>query len=291
MALNLQHLTHWRQHVALDVGTASIRIATGMSTIIERLSKIGNRFAMRGGVVADPEAVTQILKPMMDRSRVFGIVRPCVLTCAPSDVRKHERQLLIEAVKSAGAASVVVIPEPLAAAIGAGLDVSSPFAQMVVDIGEGVTDCAVVSSSKILATAAIRIGCGHMRLAVDDVLARHAPVKAGRPSGDTILHRYGITGAGDNGCNSAVNAALLPVINEIAGMINEFLKGLPPQTGCEVIESGICLTGGGALLPGGREFIEQKTGITVFTAKNPRVSVVEGARSILPVVMYLNQWK
>lgn len=284
------HLTHWRQHVALDVGTAGIRVATGMSAVAECLSRIGGRLAMRGGVVADADALSRILRPMLDKARVFGIVRPCVLTCAPSDVNRHERKMLVDAVRDAGAASVTVIPEPLAAAIGAGLDVSAAFAQMVVDIGEGVTDCAVIASSKIKATEAVRIGCGRMRWAIDDAFATGNARLEGWDSAD-YLCRCGICDNNVQQGSSIAASALRPVIEEITGMIDAFVKGLPPEVGCEIIESGICLTGGGALVPGIREAIEQRTGISVFTPKTPRVSVVEGARSILPVVMYLNQWK
>ena len=136
--------TYWRQHVALDVGTATIRLAAGPSQLIEQPSRIGDKRALRGGVVVDGDTISHILKPLLDRTRQFGIVKPYVLTCAPSDARPEERQLLIDSIMRSGAAEAAVIPEPMAAAIGAGIDVSSPYARMVIDIGEGVTDCAII---------------------------------------------------------------------------------------------------------------------------------------------------
>ena len=150
--------THWRQHIALDVGTATTRIATGQSSIAERPSLIGCKRALRDGVIVDGETVSFILEPFFSLARRFGILKPCVLACAPSNAQDEERQMLTDSIMKAGAFSVSIIPEPLAAAIGSGLDVSSPYAQMVIDIGEGVTDCAVIRSSKILVTRAVRVG-------------------------------------------------------------------------------------------------------------------------------------
>ena len=129
----------WRQDVALDVGTAVTRVAIGMHRLIERPSETAVKRALRGGVVVDGDAAVAFLKPLLAQVRVFGVVGPRVLACAPSDVKSTERELLIESIVKAGASSVVVIPEPLAAAIGAGADVSSPYAQMVIDIGEATT--------------------------------------------------------------------------------------------------------------------------------------------------------
>jgi rod shape-determining protein MreB len=240
-----------RQHVALDVGTSAIRIANGRTPVVENAARIDGRQGLYGGIIVDAAAVTAILRPLLERTRIWGIVKPCVLTCAPSDATHDERSLLTDSVMQAGAASVLVIPEPLAAAVGAGIDVSSPFAQMLIDIGEGVTDCAVIRSSKIQASRAMRTGCCQM-------------LKAATPR---------------------------PALEAIADMLDSFLLGLPHETGCEIIESGICLTGGGALIPGVRDFLEQRTGIHVMTAKAPLNSVIEGARAILPIVVMLNLWR
>ncbi|UFS69284.1 rod shape-determining protein [Geomonas sp. RF6] len=269
------HSEQWRQHVALDVGTATTRIAIGGSPAIEKPSRLGSEPALSGGVVVNAEAMSQILKPLLEKARSFGVIKPWVLACAPSDASSEERQLLTESIMGAGAASVSVIPEPLAAAIGAGVDVSSPYAQMVIDIGEGVTDCAVIRASKVYATAAVRIGCARMR-------ARQSRC-SGRSSGVAVA-----------GCDSdaaAVAVAEFPVLAEIADTVDLFLRSLPDHVGCEVIESGICLTGGGALIPGVRDYLAGRTGIEVKVAGSPRNAVVEGARVILPVILMLNRWK
>jgi rod shape-determining protein MreB len=284
------HCTYWRQHIALDVGTATTRIAAGQSPLIEQPSVVGLKRALRDGVVVDSEAAANILEPLLDRVRRFGILKPCVLACAPSDARQEERQSLIDSIIKAGAASVVIIPEPLAAAIGSGLDVSSPYAQTIIDIGEGVTDCAIIQSSKIYATCAIRVGCDRMRRAIVTTARQHG-CTISDPHADTLMRTSGLADSIDHAGSVLAASALQPVIAEIADTINSFLRNLPPGVGCEVIESGICLTGGVALIPGVREYFEQRIGINITIAADPLASVVEGARAIVPVILVLNQWR
>jgi len=283
--------SHWRQHVALDVGTATTRIASGASHVIEQSSRSGSRHALRAGVVVDGEAAVEILKPLLARTRVFGVVRPCVLACAPTDAHSEERQLLMDSIMQAGAAAVSVIPEPLAAAIGAGLDISSPYARMVVDIGEGVTDCAVMQSGKVQATCAIRIGCERMRREIVAAAKMLGSVALSDAEADGYLRTCGLNRPAGHVGSTLVAVALQPVLESIATEIDLFLRDLPHVLGCEIIETGICLTGGGSLIPGVRECLEQRTGITVTPARNPRVAVVEGARAILPVMVMLNRWR
>ena len=156
--------------LALDLGTANTRLyAVGHGLIADEPSMIhvqpetgaveavGARAAwlachdpyansvspLHAGVVVDVEAATSLLKPFLQRAQRLGFFKPRALACAPTDACKEEREALIEATRRAGASAVVVVPEPLAAAIGAGLDIASPYAQMLVDIGDGVTDIAV----------------------------------------------------------------------------------------------------------------------------------------------------
>jgi rod shape-determining protein MreB len=282
---------YWREHVALDVGTATTRIASGQSALSELPSSMGERRALREGVVVDGEAVARMLHPLFEGARRFGLLAPCVLACAPSDARQEERQMLTESILRAGAASVALIPEPLAAAIGAGMDVSSPYAQMVIDIGEGVTDCAIIRSGKIHATCATRIGCSQMRRAIVSAAKGYGCPFVSDSFADTLMRTCGLTPSRDEAGSVFTAAALRPVVKEIADTVDAFLRDLPHGVGCEVIDSGICLTGGGALIPGIREFFEQRTGIGMTIAGNPRSSVVEGARAIVPVILSLNQWR
>lgn len=281
MSLLSQH-AFWRQNLALDVGTATIRMGTGMHRMIEQPAGIATKRALSGGVVVDGEALVTILKPLLAQGRVFGIVKPRVLACAPSDVNRSERELLVDSIICSGASSVVVIPEPLAAAIGSGIDVSSPYAQMVIDIGEGVTDCAVIQSSKIRTTCAVRVGCAMMRLDLVKAAKRNGNSTISDEDAERILRTDGVARSAA-GCR-------LPAVEKLIDTVNYFLLDLPHSLGCEIIESGIWLTGGGALIPGMRERLEEETSISVRIVENPRTAVVEGARVILPVVTALNQW-
>lgn len=283
--------THLRQHIALDVGTATIRVASGLQPVREEPSAIGCRRALQDGVVVDGAAAAEILEPLLHRVRRFGILKPCVLACAPSDASRAERQALLDSIIKAGAASVTLIPEPLAAAIGSGLEVSSPYAQMVVDIGAGVSDCAVIRSSKILATCAVRIGCDRMRRAIVAAARPQGQAGIGEAEADLLLRCSTIVPSDCQPGLELAAAALRPALAEIAETIDAFLRDLPHEVGCEIIESGICLTGGGALIPGLAHYLEQRTGIDVTVANDPRASVVEGARAIVPVIQALNQWR
>lgn len=289
--MSILHSGHWRQHIALDVGTATTRLAVGMSQLVEQPSILGTKRALRDGVVVDGKIVAQILQPLLEQTMRWGVFKPCVLTCAPSDARLEERQLLIDSIMTAGAASVAVIPEPLAAAIGAGIDTSSPYARMIIDIGEGVTDCAVVRSSKISAACAIRSGCDRMRHTIVTAAREYGYADISYSHADMLLRTCGLARSADHVGSTLVAVALKPVLAEIAATIVAFLRDLPHDLGCEIIESGICLTGGGALIPGVYEYFEQSTGIGVTIATNPRDTVIDGARIILPAILSLNQWE
>src|SRR5262245_64323369 len=214
--------TGWRNllapDLAIDLGTANTRLyARGHGLIADeptlikiqpetgaveavgaraaRLSKL-DRFAyavspLHAGVVADVEAASSLLKFFLSRAQRLGILRPRALACAPTDACEEERAALIEATKRAGAAAVVVVPEPLAAAIGAGLDISSPYAQMLVDIGDGVTDIAIIRSSTLIQTSAVRTACSDLQRAISQMVAFQYGVLLYPPEAERLTHLVG----------------------------------------------------------------------------------------------------
>ena len=290
----LSQLTCRGQDVALDVGTATMRLATGRQRLIEHPSVTGTKPALCGGVIVDGEAVVGILKPLLSQVRSFGLTKTRVLACAPSDVSHLEQELLIDSILSSGASSVVVIPEPFAAAIGGGIDVSSPHVQMVIDIGEGVTDCAVIRAGKIQTTCAVRLGCANMRWEI----VRAWQAQGGKTiitgeEAEELLRTYGVahsrierqSAAGTEQSMHAVEQ----VVEQLITKTSSFLRDLPHSLGCELIESGIWLTGGGALIPGIRERLETQTGIGFTLVSNPLSAVVEGARALLPYIAEINR--
>jgi rod shape-determining protein MreB len=265
---------------------------------------------LRAGVVADIDAAVALLGHLLKRARRYGLIKPRVLACAPTDAREDEREALIEATRRAGASAVAVTPEPMAAAIGGGLDVSSEYAQMLVDIGDGVTDIAVIRSGSLVKTSAIRIACSDMVEAIRRLIAeryRATPYlseatrllrKAG--AGDRKLPSSPLVAAGVDcrtgaqrrvqvSCKEVVEV-IDPVIEKVVGSIGQAVKDLPPELACEVIESGIHLTGGGACLSGMAGLIAGETRIEVKIAPNPLRAVIDGARKMLATVAETNMW-
>ncbi|MDO3377223.1 rod shape-determining protein [Geoalkalibacter halelectricus] len=289
-------LRSWRPRVAVDVGTAYIRVARlGAGVEIHPLAAAPAP-PLRQGVVADPVAVAAFLRPGLERARRWGMLGPRVLVGAPTDAREDERALLHQALRAAGAAEVEIVPEPCAAALGAGVDLSSPYAQMIVDVGEGVTDCAILRCGEIVATSTLRVGCADLREQVRLGLLDmgHKSLQAADPG--RILTSLGVSedaeGAAamrvvpadvDAGAPVHISAALVralvaPVVARIVGTVADFLRGAPPEPGCEIIESGIFLTGGGALVPGLAGLLAEATAVPIHSPPHPLDAVILGLR-------------
>ncbi|MBK9313057.1 MAG: rod shape-determining protein [Acidobacteria bacterium] len=323
--------------IALDLGTANTRLyANGHGMIADEPSLIkikaetgaveavgakaarsnkndSNSYSispLHSGVVADIEAASSLLEPLFRRAHRFGILKPRALACAPTDACEEERAALVEATQKAGASSVVVVPEPLAAAIGAGLDITLPYAQMLVDIGDGVTDIAVIRSSSLITTSAIRTACSDLHHAVSHMVSfRHSvllsPKEAERLTlmvgalsdfdEDAVFVTYGTDLLAGGPVSLYVSRndiveALEPVLDTIVGAIQHTVRDLPLKTSCEVIENGICLTGGGAKLRGINSRLAAATSLDIHTAKDPMRAVINGARQMLQVGVATGIW-
>lgn len=322
--------------IALDLGTANTRLyARGrgiiadepsivrMQTDTGRIGEVGISAAfslkdkqhaivspLRAGVVADVKATTALLTPLLRRGRRIGILKPRVLVCAPTDACEEERAALIEATRSAGAAAVAIAPEPLAAAIGGGMDVASEHAQMIIDIGDGVTDVAVIRLGSLLATDAVRIACSDLHQAVSNLAAERYSLHLYQKEAERLVQKIGATtpqniassfiAAGDDVRTDSLRrvsiygheiaAALNPVLKEIVTAIQQAVRNLPPEIACEVIESGIRLTGGGACLPGMMKLIANETNLAVKPVREPMRAVINGARQMLAVGAATNLW-
>ncbi|MDX2044493.1 MAG: rod shape-determining protein [Acidobacteriota bacterium] len=324
--------------LAIDLGTANTRLyALGHGMIADEPSLIrfqpitgeveavGNRAAwlanvdpysptvspLHAGVVADIEAASSLLKPFLKRAQRFGLFKPRVLACAPTDACEEERAALIEAAQRAGASEVYVAPEPLAAAIGAGLDVASHYAQMIVDIGDGVTDIAVVRSGNLILTSAVRTACSDLRNAVAQMVSFRHGVLLFPQEADRLMQLIGaqfdydqeellvtsgtdlLSGEPLDLCVSShdLNEAIEPILDNIVEAIHSTVRRLPEETSCEVIENGICLTGGGAQLQGLPERLAAATSLEVRVADNPMMAVINGARQMLDVGIATDIWQ
>ena len=324
--------------LAIDLGTANTRLyALGYGLIADEPSLIkikpetgaveavGSKAArlarkdpnarsispLHAGVIADVDAASSLLKPLVKRAQRYGLLKPRALACAPTDACKEEREALVEATTRAGAAAVVVVPEPMAAAIGAGLDISSPYAQMLVDIGDGVTDIAIVRSSTLISTCAVRTACSDMHHAVSQTIAFKYGVLLYPKEAERLTHLVGATcdyereelfvtygtdllsGGPVSLCISNIDVieAIEPELKTIIDAIHGTVRDLSPKTSCEVIENGICLTGGGARLRGLSSRLSAATSLDVHTARDPMRAVIKGARQMLRVGVQTDLWK
>lgn len=301
-----------KPNIAVDLGTANTRIHTceeGMITeepsLVRNIRQEGNSdayiaylnsklcsFPLRGGVVTDINSAVRLLSPMFKKiSR--GIRQPVSLACAPTDTSEKERKLLAEAILRAGASHVAIIPEPWAAAIGADLDVTMPYAQVLIDIGEGVTDMAVIREGRLIHTAAIRTACADIHKAIRRaVVSRHKvylyPAEIERltqeidsdiPLQTVSQKRMRVKSIEVN--QTDILIAMDPVISAILKMIRETLRKLPEYISAEVTESGICLTGGGSCMKGVDRRIAAETGLNVSIAPDPVHAVIKGATRTL----------
>lgn len=332
----------WRKFLAapdlaLDLGTANTRLyALGHGLIADeptlvkiqpetgiveavgaraaRLAKLDHHALsvspLHAGVVADVEAATSLLRSLLKRAHRFGLLKPRALACAPTGACDEEREALVEATRRAGASAVVLVPEPLAAAIGAGLDVTSPYAQMLVDIGDGVTDIAVIRSGALITTSAVRTACGDLRHAVSQIIAFRYGVLLFPQEAERLMHMVGasqdydherlfltagtdlLTGDAMSLCVSShdVMEAIESPLDTIIEAIHNTVRDLPLKTSCEVIENGICLTGGGAQLQGIPQRLAQATSLDVHVPNDPMRAVINGACQMLAVGSATNIW-
>lgn len=257
--------------IAVDLGTAGIRVR-GVAPVA-RAAACNGSGALVGGVVVDQEATIAILRPLLRRVRGWSVRGPRVLACVPSDADAIERGAVVDCVRRAGASAVRLVPEPLAAAVGAGVDVGAPFATLVLDLGEGVTDAAVVADGAIVASHARRGGCAELRAGgVADGIAT-TPEDA-----EIRLRREGI-------------ACIGPRTDAQLDVATALLAAIPSRLACEVLENGIVLTGGGALFPGVAERLGSRTGLTIRRADDPLAAVVRGAAAMLPIAERSDLWR
>ncbi|HEX4946843.1 MAG TPA: rod shape-determining protein [Blastocatellia bacterium] len=324
--------------IAIDLGTANTRMyARGRGLIADEPSVIKVRpdtgcveavglsaaqakvlnpkmpliSPLRAGVIADINSAAALLTPLLRRAHSVGLRRPRVLACAPTDAQENERQALVEATRKAGASAVVLAPEPLAAAIGIGMDVSSSYAQLLVDIGDGVTDIAVIRSGELIKTAALRIACSDLTAALCQMIKEEQGIELYGREAIEVIRKVGAKPSQRNqntyfpagtDCRTGtlrrsrvssdeVYRAIAPGLSEIVEFIGQSVRTLPPELSCEVIESGLHLTGGGMCIPGIAERIALETGLSVSRAHDPLHAVIKGARKMLTTSAQTNWWQ
>ncbi len=319
------------QNMAIDLGTANTLVyvqdrgivlnepsVVAIETIngIKRVKAVGDEAKMmmgktpdsieairplRDGVIADIEVAEEMIKYFI--RKVHGGKRslfryPEIVICVPSGSTSVERRAIRDAASNAGASQVYLILEPMAAAIGADMPVTEPIGSMVVDIGGGTTEVAVLSLRGLAYTTSVRVGGDKMDEAIVSYVRRHHNLLIGEATAERIKKDYGIAmmpadGVGEsiqikgrdlvNGVPKEITitqANLAEALSEPIGAIVEgvriALENTAPELAADIVDQGIVLTGGGALIRGLDEYLREETGLPVSVAEDPLSCVALG---------------
>lgn len=262
---------------------------------------------LREGVIADFEVTEIMLKHFITKVCGNMLRKPRVMVCVPAGITSVEQRAVLEAVKRTGAREVYLIEEPRAAALGAGLEIFQPFGSMVIDIGGGTTDVAIMSLGDIVQSSSIRIGGNRfdehiMRYIRDkynitigertaeDIKIRIASVHPqGRKEKMEIRGRDLVTGLPKSLMITSKEAgeALADPVNTIIRSITQVLEATPPELHSDIMEKGIVLSGGGSLLHGLDLYLSERLGTPVIMAENPISCVVNGTGRALELLDYI----
>jgi len=261
---------------------------------------------MKDGVIADFTTTEKMLQYFIRKVHQTKMLRPSprVLICVPCGATQVERRAIRESAAGAGARRVFLIEEPIAAAIGAGLPIDEAQGSMVLDIGGGTSEVAVLSLNGIVYSASVRIGGDKFHEAVINYVRRNYGVLIGEATAERITHTIGTAYPGKEllevevkgrNLSEGVPRSFTLNSNEILESLQEPLYGIvsavktaleqtPPELGADVAERGIVLTGGGALLRDLDRLIMEETGIPVVIAEDPLTSVARGGGRVLEML-------
>ena len=252
---------------------------------------------LKDGVIADFDVTAAMLRIFIKRACGSSLLfKPTVIICIPSGVTEVERRAVRDASTNAGAGTVMIIEEPMAAAIGAGLPIQEATGSMVVDIGGGTSDVAVISLNGIVASKNVRTGGDEFDRNIINYIKRKFNLLIGERTAENIKIEIGtaykldeeltlevkgrnlINGLPKNAVISSedIREALSESLDKIVEAIKETLERTPPELAADIVDRGIVLTGGGALLRGMDTLIEQKTGVTTLTVQDAMHVVAVG---------------
>src|SRR3954465_4830007 len=259
---------------------------------------------LRHGVIADFEVTEQMLRYFIRRVQSRRWARPRVVMCAPSGITEVEKKAVVEASLSAGAREVRLIEEPVAAAIGAGIDIGEPVGNMVVDVGGGTTEVAVLSLGGMVVSESLRVGgyeldeaiSGHIRrvhrMAIGQERAGDIKIELGSaaPLGDELMTevrgRDLTTGLPKEVhlTSEEIRTALAEPVEHIIGAIKNTLEQTPPELAADIAERGILLAGGGVLLGAFADRVRAETGMPAGLAESPLTCVAVGSGASPPAL-------
>ncbi|MCP4036473.1 MAG: rod shape-determining protein [bacterium] len=331
----LDHIAGWFSHdLAIDLGTANTLVYSrgkglvcsepSVVAIVENTGQGGQRVRAVGheakemlgrtpgtirairpikdGVIADFEITEAMLRYFIQRAHNRGtLVRPRIVICVPPCITSVEKRAVRESALSAGAREVYLIEEPMAAAIGAGLDVTAPQGNMVVDIGGGTTDVAVISLSGIVTSRSIRVGGDKMDDAIINYIKRKYNMLIGERTAEAVKIDIGAAATHSKAATQEVKGrdliagipkvivatsdeireALVEPIHAIVETVHLTLEKTPPELAADIVDRGIMLVGGGSLLRDLDQVLRQETKLPILRSEDPYTAVVHGAGKAL----------
>lgn len=265
---------------------------------------------LKDGVIADFELTEIMLDAFIRKIKARSLfVRPRILICCPTNVTPVERNAIKEAAERMGARKVYIEEEPKVAAIGAGMDISKPAANMVLDIGGGTTDIAVLSMNGIVSSASVKVAGNSLNQDIIKYIRDKYKLLIGEPTAEDIKINFGniykpskkekIEVKGRNlltGLPSTIEInqdeikeALSDGVNKIIKATKNVLEQTPPELAADIVEKGVILTGGGALLKGLIDVFEKELTIPALIAESPLTCVAEGCGVLLNDIKQLEE--
>ena len=284
--------------VAIDTNTKKV-LAVGDEARKMVGRTPGNVIAIRplkDGVISDYETTEKMIKYFLFKVSKNSFFKPRVIICVPSEVTEVEEMAVLEAAKHAGAKFVSLIEEPKAAAIGAGIDINEPNGHIVVDIGGGTADIAVLSLGDVVLSSSIKMAGDKFDESIVRFIKKKYNILIGERTAEDIKIQIGTVHMGPQNktmiikgrcltsglpksieiCSEEILEPLSECALAIIDVLHSVLENTPPELVGDIYQNGICLTGGGALLNGLDKLIEEKTGIHTYVADDAVLCVANG---------------
>lgn len=325
----------FRKDIGIDLGTASVLVYIKDKGVVLQESSVialdqntnkflavgeearqmlgrtpGNIVAIRpikDGVISDYEITKRMIKYFVDKTKNKGLMRPRIMVCVPSGITGVEKRAVLEATREAGAAKAHLIEEPIAAAIGAGVDITEPDGNMIIDIGGGTTDVAVIALGGIVVSKSIKMAGDDFDEAITRYIRKKYNMMIGERTAEDLKLSIGtaykrtkevyeeirgrnlLTGLPMTVKISSEEMleALAEPIAEIVDTVHSVLETTPPELASDISNKGILMTGGGALLYGIDKLIQEKTQIETKVAEDPISCVAIGTGKALDWMNFL----
>ena len=265
---------------------------------------------MKDGVIADFDVTEKMIRYFIEKAhKRKSFIRPRIVICVPYGLTQVERKAVRESAMSAGAREVYLVEEPMAAAIGADLDIKKPHGNLVVDIGGGTTEIGVISLGGLVICKSIRVAGDKMDQAIVDYVKKKYNLLIGDRTGEMIKMEVGsaikleeeltINVKGRDQISGLlvsieltsedIREAMRDPLKEISDALKDILEATPPDLAGDIVENGIVLTGGGALIRGIDKFLSDSVKLPVYVSEEPLLAVAKGTGKVLEEINLLKQ--